>query len=602
VEWSRELGETANPVELAAELAVTMGSITDLDVNNWTAGNTRRLSRSLGKILTASGASDHLILGDGQSYSKTGTATLWPNVLRTRLNHEGLPSGGTGWVRATDGYNALDGRVTSTGTWVCKNAYAESVVSGSTLTFTADQTGTAVAVAYLETSAPFTVSVDGGTAVTVTPNSGNAVKVASYVVTGLTDTTHTVTVTTTGTVLTYIVGFHCYRSTGVRIHNQAGNGWNSGEMIGTAFPTPGYVVPTLIPNPDVIHVAFGFNDCLGSVALSTFKSNLRTIRAKWPTADVILYAGFQASGGVAWPTYVEALEELAEEFDCPFVNMFARAGTYETANANGLMSGNYYPSTAGHADWAFLASTRILQGCDTRSGSKTLTNPRLSEIRDANGVLVTKFDGVVPAAQAGTANYLAISNNGPTGPVSLNPTGSSANVGLIVNLRGTGEFQLASPAGVVPTIRGFTTGTANNNLNLLARGTGMVTVNSWPVGYKVTVPPVLNYGGQPGQFAADATGMWAYIGDGTTHKWTGVVTGTTTEVPAEAGKPLSLWTGTKAQYDAIATKSSSTIYVVTSVTAVTGDITVDEGAENGDIVVEEPAAEAPATKSAPKKK
>jgi hypothetical protein len=41
--------------------------------------------------------------------------------------------------------------------------------------------------------------------------------------------------------------------------------------------------------------------------------------------------------------------------------------------------------------------------------------------------------------------------------------------------------------------------------------------------------------------------------------------------------------------------------VVTAVTAVTGDITVDEGAETGDIVVEEPAADAPATKSTRKK-
>jgi hypothetical protein len=46
-----------------------------------------------------------------------------------------------------------------------------------------------------------------------------------------------------------------------------------------------------------------------------------------------------------------------------------------------------------------------------------------------------------------------------------------------------------------------------------------------------------------------------------------------------AGTPtaLTLWTGTKAQYDSIGTKSATTIYVVTSVTAVTGDITSTEG-------------------------
>jgi hypothetical protein len=48
-----------------------------------------------------------------------------------------------------------------------------------------------------------------------------------------------------------------------------------------------------------------------------------------------------------------------------------------------------------------------------------------------------------------------------------------------------------------------------------------------------------------------------------------------------AGTPtaLTLWTGTKAQYDSIpaGSKSATTIYVVTAVTAVTGDITSTEG-------------------------
>jgi hypothetical protein len=81
-----------------------------------------------------------------------------------------------------------------------------------------------------------------------------------------------------------------------------------------------------------------------------------------------------------------------------------------------------------------------------------------------------------------------------------------------------------------------------------------------------------------------------------------VVTGAPSGLPLQ---PLSLWTGTKAQYDAIpaGSKSATTIYVVTAVTAVTGDITVDEGAETGDIAVESPTAEraAPATKSTRKK-
>jgi hypothetical protein len=65
---------------------------------------------------------------------------------------------------------------------------------------------------------------------------------------------------------------------------------------------------------------------------------------------------------------------------------------------------------------------------------------------------------------------------------------------------------------------------------------------------------------------------------------------------------LTLWTGTKAAYDAIATKSATTVYVVTAATAVTGDIMAGEGAETGDIAAEPPApAAAPAVKSTRKK-
>jgi hypothetical protein len=60
-----------------------------------------------------------------------------------------------------------------------------------------------------------------------------------------------------------------------------------------------------------------------------------------------------------------------------------------------------------------------------------------------------------------------------------------------------------------------------------------------------------------------------------------------------------LWTGTKAQYDAL-TKDANTIYVVTAVTAVTGDITVDEGA--GDIAAAEPVAAKSATTTTTRKK
>jgi hypothetical protein len=226
-------------------------------------------------------------------------------------------------------------------------------------------------------------------------------------------------------------------------------------------------------------------------------------------------------------------------------------------------------------------------------------------LRDGNDTSV--FDAI-PVASA--VNRLTVSNATAGGSPSITIAGSDANAGLTFLPKGTGRFTIYSPTGQTPTIQA-SGADATHGLNLNTKNSGLVQVNGLPVGVKTTKPVGEGAAGLPGQFAADASGTYMYIGDGTTHKWSGVVTGALTgggEI-----KPLSLWTGTKAAYDAIATKSATTIYVVTAVTAVTGDITVDEGAETGDIAVEPPAPEvvadetaaepkaAPATKSTRKK-
>jgi hypothetical protein len=165
----------------------------------------------------------------------------------------------------------------------------------------------------------------------------------------------------------------------------------------------------------------------------------------------------------------------------------------------------------------------------------------------------------------------------------------------------------------------------NANLNLQPTGTGLVQISGFPAASKVAVPADLLQGGKPGQFAADSTGMTVYTGDGTTHAWSGVVTGVTAANPAHLGKPLSLWSGTKAQYDAIATKSATTIYVVTTAAATlegavdgltsgvdTGQISSEETAlesaqntlgavQTGDIVVDPAVAKTATTKTTRKK-
>jgi hypothetical protein len=372
--WSKVVGSIVNPVELAAKLSGPLSMLTDTDVYNWGADNTRRLQRSLAKAAAGTGYSDHLILGDSQSYAKTGHDNRWPNLFRANLAAKGIPVGGTGWVRTSDGFSDRDSRVTVTGAWTHRQAYYETTANGATMTFAADVAGTAISVAYFNTSAAFTVAVDGGSPVTVTPS--GAATVGTYAVTGLANTTHTVVVTNTTSSLVYIIAFQCYQASGLNIHNGSLFGIESNGFTGTTFTTIGQTVASLIPDPDVVHIALGFQDLYsGGKTVAQITENLTTIRNKWPDADVVLHAGYEYSGATSWDDYAAALYPLADSLDCPLVNVYQRSGGYTTANANGLMSGSFYPSTAGHADWALLAGSRIDVESDNtvRPGSTATT-------------------------------------------------------------------------------------------------------------------------------------------------------------------------------------------------------------------------------------
>ena len=398
MKWSKVVGGTVNPIELSAKLSGPLSMLTDTDVYNWGADNTRRLQRSLAKAAAGTGYSDHLILGDSQSYEKTGHDNRWPNLLRTNLAAKGIPVGGTGWVRTSDGLSDLDSRVTTTGAWTVRQPYWETTANGATMTFTADVAGTAISVAYFNTSAAFTVAVDGGSPVTVTPS--GAATVGTYAVTGLANTTHTVVVTTTTSSPVYIIAFQCYRASGLNIHNGSLFAIESNGFTGTTFASIGQTVASLIPDPDVVHIALGFQDLYsGGKTVAQITANLTTIRNKWPNADVILYASYEYSGATSWDDYAAALYPLADTLDCPLVNVYQRSGGYTTANTNGLMSGSFYPSTAGHADWALLAASRIAIESDNtvRSGA-ALGTPSSGTLTNCTGLPVSGMTASTSAA------------------------------------------------------------------------------------------------------------------------------------------------------------------------------------------------------------
>jgi len=264
------------------------------------------------------------------------------------------------------------------------------------------------------------------------------------------------------------------------------------------------------------------------------------------------------------------------------------------------------------------------RGSDTDIAINVMSKGKgMIKVRNDNGVIIE-----AAADQPASINYLKVSAGVAGAGVTLQAGGGSgANEDLILaaslngSVRSTHamvakNFRAASVT--VPTTGGVTgltdvsaqmqvlTGTMSHTIQLPSpniktgwqytitnQSTGVVTVWSGtnvvvgtiPAGQSVTFSALIDTPSLPAH--------WHILNAGD------AVRGSQAGTPT----PLTLWTGTKSQYDAIATKSATTIYVVTAVTAVTGDITVDEGAETGDIAVEPPTEEraAPATKSTRKK-
>jgi hypothetical protein len=257
-----------------------------------------------------------------------------------------------------------------------------------------------------------------------------------------------------------------------------------------------------------------------------------------------------------------------------------------------------------------------------------LTSPRINIIYDTNGGVAMSIAASTKELEAAAAevdpkiaaNYFGITNSAAGVAPMFGVWGSDTNVPLHFRTKGLAGYKFlisqsghefvelapnTDPAGMagklVVTNAGQSAdnyaitltvpaspGKPNSILNLNTEGTnGQVRANGNPV-------ETQNRRGVANGYAS--LGADGKVPAAQLPAATDLVRGSS----AGTATALTLWTGTKAQYDAIATKSATTIYVVTGVAAVTGDITVDEGVQTGDIAAE-PATKSATTKSTRKK-
>jgi hypothetical protein len=146
---------------------------------------------------------------------------------------------------------------------------------------------------------------------------------------------------------------------------------------------------------------------------------------------------------------------------------------------------------------------------------KTLIQPVILEIFTAEGVRGLR----IAADSANSRDYVNI--RASVGAAIIQALGNSTNVDLEFRSRGDGRFLLRSTAATPKVVIAADTLAANVDVDVdvQPKENGRFTLRGQPVSAKVAVPASGTAAGTPGQWAANATTIFVYTGDGTTHSW-----------------------------------------------------------------------------------
>jgi hypothetical protein len=318
-------------------------------------------SPTLGKIRAraaygaVAGAGRFQVLGLGHSYLAGSKATPGVNDTMTTLRRIlAARTGGTArsYAPFRNG-ETRDSHYTAVGAgWQTTNVlpatgYGTSTTDGDTLTYTSTDTGTVLDFWVTADSTAFSYAVDGGAAVPLT-NTGADQAVRVVTVTGLPNTTHTLTITKTGTGVTRFIGAMVRDTTGIEVYNFGWGGTTSSQWAASTAGTLRGIAASVAVQRDAVLIQVDTNDArtaAGNLTGPQWKTSIGTAIASHvglgqPTALLLSPDGPSGIPAGRWDEYAVAAYELAEQYDIPLLDLRAVVGGWATAKAAGFTDGD----------------------------------------------------------------------------------------------------------------------------------------------------------------------------------------------------------------------------------------------------------------------
>lgn len=312
-----------------------------------------------------------LVVGDSTSAGTSLRSQAWPTYLSkmlTDMGRESLDSSwfGLGGKTTMADWKVYDPRINYGAGWV---AHTNTSAGGlfpnnpstdtSALSFTPGKAFDTIEILYYRKTgfSTFTVDIGGAVLAGGTINSSGATAIQRATVsTGAAPAASTVNIkrsATGGDLIIFAV--ICYDSTNL-CHNVWNAGWfgsTVGEWADASLPlSPLNMIGFIAPHLTIINL--GINDWVAGTALATFKANLALIiDAAAASGDVILCSGFPSqttlTPDATQQVYVEAIKQLALQYNLPYFSNRQLFGTWDEASASGFTSDSRHPNAPGHA-------------------------------------------------------------------------------------------------------------------------------------------------------------------------------------------------------------------------------------------------------------
>lgn len=322
-----------------------------------TGWRNRVLAAKYGRVTNIAVIGSSSVAGVGATTVHEG----WGWLLRERFEDAGYPIQGSGLAMAGCAkliadpmwtFSASGVTVPGDGTFLPRSYV--SLDNGAWAQYDSDVAGTRVRVYYLNDGGPFTVSIDGGSATTVTPTSTN--ETLSWTSGTLSDTTHTVRVTATSATPALVAGVEVFdlTATGISVTVAGISGTTSNSWYS---PLHGFNLGTVMARlPALAVVAVNGNDYTLSVDRDVIRSRYATMIAAMRFVGcqplLTIMPHIQQHDLDGYREHASVLYEVADVHGVPLIDMVDRWGSYTEADRAGLFADGIHPSQRGHELYA----------------------------------------------------------------------------------------------------------------------------------------------------------------------------------------------------------------------------------------------------------